>query len=287
MKSMTGIGKANGQVLGIPVRVEIKTVNHRYCEISFRAHGKYSALEIPVQQLVKEIIGRGHVDIFIFEEKQSQISETDLKAFVAYNDYLKGIIQKLHLQDTITLDHLLTGASSWIQKEIDPKQAWQDLEPILRMALNDLDEMRQSEGQRLQKDFVDRFNTIHQIRDMIQDEAKKIHSELEKKLQEKITAKLAEVKELDPQRLHTEVVYYADRMDITEELERLKSHMTLSQTFLNSKEAMGRKMDFLLQEYNREFNTIASKSQSAHIAHLVVDAKAELEKIREQVQNIE
>ena len=170
------------------------------------------------------------------------------------------------------------------------EQAWKDLEPVLEKALNDLDGMRLKEGQALIQNLKDRAAALQNIKEQIFKIKDQINQELSEKLKTKIQEKLdeAQKKDLDETRLHTEVTYLLDRMDVTEELERLDSHLKQADEFLNSKAGpVGRKMDFLLQEFNREFNTIASKSQSASIAHLVVDAKAEIEKIREQIQNIE
>lgn len=287
MKSMTGMGKANGALQGNPVRLEIKSVNHKFCEVNFRASGKYSPLEIPLQQFIKEHITRGRVDVFLFEEKTSELSESEIEGFRAYYKYLARVKETLKLKEEIGFTHLLAGVNSWVQKEMEPKKTWNDLKVVLEKALAELDDMRVQEGNRLKENIKDRFSSIRNITKKIEKMLVNVNAELTQKIKERISARVEEIGNLDPQRLQTEVIFYLDRMDVSEELERLKSHAKCMDDFLQVKEPVGRKIDFLLQEFNREFNTIASKAQNSQIAHLVVDAKSELEKIREQIQNIE
>jgi uncharacterized protein (TIGR00255 family) len=287
MKSMTGMGKASGDVLGIKVRVEVKSVNHRFCEVNFRSSHRFSALDIQVQQFVKSKVSRGRLDIYLVEEKTSEVSTIELDAYKNYFNYLKALKDELKLQDEVGISHLLGGVGSWIQKEINLDDAWKSLKSVLNDALDDLASMRSSEGVRLKDNIGERFLTIEKIYKDVSSSKEDISQGIEKKITERIKEKVAEIGDLDPNRLQMEVVYYLDRMDITEELERIQSHLTQAEKFMAVKEPIGRKLDFLLQEFNREFNTIASKSQDPRIAHLVVDAKSELEKIREQIQNIE
>ncbi len=287
MKSMTGMGKASGTVLGTPVRVELRSVNHRFCEVNFRAHGKFMALEIPVTKLVRDNVARGRLDLNIFEEKSPEVSGNDKEAFVAYKKYLENIKAALGLTESITLDHILAGVNSWVSREIDPKKAWADFEPILQTALDDLNDMRFIEGEKLKNFVRERFDVVSHLHEQILDASETVTAEIEQKLKLKLNERLEELARVDSQRLEAEVIFYADRADITEELERIESHMKLVTELLAAEESVGRKLDFILQEFNREFNTIASKSQKTSIAHWVVDAKTELEKIREQVQNIE
>lgn len=287
MKSMTGMGRGRGVVQGVPIRVEVKSVNHRFCDVNIRAHGKYNVLEVPITTLVKKCVGRGRVDIYIAEEKTAQPSPADVTAYRACFEYLTNIKNALKLKEDVGLGHLIQGVPSWGQRELDAGEAWREFEPILKGALDELNKMRSVEGGRLKKDITRHFLEIDKIRGEIKAAAGEVSAELQKRLKQRLTEKLEKLKELDPDRLHMEAVYYVDRMDITEELERLKSHMAVVEDLFAMDEPVGRKIEFLLQEFNREFNTIASKCQNAEVAHLVVDAKSELEKIREQVQNIE
>jgi len=287
MYSMTGMGKASGTFEKKPLRIEVKAVNHRFCEVNTRVPGKYAVLEILIQKYIKDHVKRGRVDIFLNEDKATVLSGVETRAFKSYYGYLNEIKTSLKLKEDISLQQLLSGINSWIQKETSEKKLWQGIKPILEKAVKDLNKMRKQEGLRLKKFLQGRVKTLQSLRKEISKTNDKIRDTLAKKMSDRIAEKMEAGTELDEQRLHTEVVYYLDRMDISEELERLESHLVHMNVFLNAKEPIGRKMDFLLQEFNREFNTIASKSQSVGIAHVVVEAKAELEKIREQIQNIE
>lgn len=287
MKSMTGMGRAHGQVRGVPVKIEIKTVNHRYCEVNVRVPSRLGFLEIPAQQTIKAKLHRGKVDVYITEERSAKPAEADLEAFRACLTYLDGIRQDLGLSEPVSLSHLLSGASAWLQTEMNADDAWREFAPILESALSDLTTMREREGRELKNDIAARFAVLDVIRKEVVESADVVAEELRKKLMARVAEKMVDLTGLDPQRLNQEVVFYLDRLDISEELARLSSHLNQAAHFLSVKEAVGRKLDFLLQEINREFNTIASKCQNAPVAHRVVDAKVELEKIREQVQNIE
>lgn len=288
MKSMTGMGRAVGVVLGTPTRIEIRSINHRFSEVSTRVPTRYLMLEIPIQKFIREHLTRGKIDVFLFEEKKQDLTEEDLQNFVSYHRYLKKICTSLNMSaESVEFKDVLSGVGSWVQKEIDVDKVWKELKPLLEKALQDLLKMREFEGKNLKQEFEARFAMLTKIRDQIFEQVKDINKNLQERLNKKISEKKSELADLDPQRLHTEVLYYLDRMDVSEELERIQSHLNQTQVFLKDKEPVGRKLDFLLQELNREFNTIASKSQSAEIAHIIVDAKSELEKIREQVQNIE
>ncbi|MBF0107007.1 MAG: YicC family protein [Deltaproteobacteria bacterium] len=287
MLSMTGMGKAGGLVLGVPVRIEIKTVNHRFCDIHFRAPVKYLSLELKVQQVVKKHIKRGRVDIFVNEEKTAELSGVELDALRSYHAYLGGIKEALNIEEPITLQHILMGVGGWITKEIDTDSAFRDFEVILNAALADLVTMKQAEGNELRGSINKSLLTIEKTRDNILQKTGAIKDVLEGRIRQRIAEKQMELKDVDSQRLAMEVVYYLDRMDITEELDRIKSHLVQVRTLINSEASVGRKFDFLLQEFNREFNTIGSKCTEPAVSYAVVEAKAELEKIREQIQNIE
>lgn len=287
MRSMTGMGRATGVVNGLPVRVEIKTVNHRFCEVCFRAPGKYATLEIPIQRLVKDSISRGRIDVFLFEEKSTVASTPELEAYKSCYHYLNQIKTSLGLKEDVSMSVLMDSVSGWISRDLDSDAAFQEILPALKQALQDLDRMRLTEGARLKKYFEEYFQTIQAITVQIAHHSDSVQSNLKAKFQQRMAEKQAEIGDVDPQRLMQEVVFYLDRMSITEELDRLNSHLKLQAELLAGKEPVGRKMDFLLQEFNREFNTIGSKSAHSEIAHLVVEAKSTLEKIREQVQNIE
>lgn len=287
MKSMTGMGRSKGAVGGIPVRLEIKSVNHRFCEVHFRAPSKYATLELKVQRLVKDKISRGRIDIFLSEERAVDPSETEMAAYKSYHSYLQNIRQTLGLSDEITLSQLVSGVGGWIPKDTNADEVWKELEPLLKAGIDDLISMRNEEGDRLKKVIQNQFLTIQKIKEDISSRTDDVKVELQEKIGQKVRSKIEEWAEVDAQRLATEVVFYLERMDITEELDRLDSHLKALPKLFEGSQPMGRKVDFLLQEFNREFNTITSKCSNSKMAQLVVDAKSELEKVREQIQNIE
>lgn len=287
MKSMTGMGRAEGLVLGMSLRLEIKAINHRFCEISLRSPSRYQMLEFHIHRRVKERVGRGKIDVFLFEEKRPELSALEIKAFQSYHEYLLNVLKTLKLKDEVELADLLSGVNSWIAKDVDVEALWAELGPLLEKAIEDLDGMRLREGQNLAGEFKLMFAHLGKVAAQITAQAITVKVDLEKRFTAKISEKIQELSGVDEQRLHTEVLFLLERMDITEELVRLKSHLEQAEKFLKSTEPVGRKLDFLIQEINREFNTIASKAQNSGISHLVVEAKSELEKIREQVQNIE
>jgi len=288
MKSMTGMGRSNGQIDGIHFRIEIRSINHRFCEINVRLPNRLSSLEIPIQQEIKKRISRGKIDVSIFEDRSTQASSNEKKAFSAYYAYLKNIQDETKIPGNIEIHHLLPNVQGWIQKETDTSLSFENLKPLLQQAIDDLDRMRCQEGDHLKSAIKSLLQKIRNTTQLIREKTLQTAQDFETRLQEKIQNKLKDFDKLDPQRLHTEVIFYLDRMDITEELQRAESHFQQAFAFFdNTKESIGRKLDFLLQEFNREFNTMASKSQDSQIAHWIVDIKADLEKIREQAQNIE
>lgn len=287
MKSMTGMGRAEGMVLGASVRIEIKSINHRFCEVSARLPSRYSQVEFQMHKRVKEVLNRGKIDIYVFEEKRQDLSELEIKAFQGYYNYLANVQKALGLKSSIELSDLLNGVGSWLSRDVDTAQVWREMAPILEMALTDLDRMRTTEGKSLTEDIAASFGRLHEGYAKVSQLAEQVREDLKKRLKARIFEKVEELSGVDDQRLHTEVMFLLDRMDISEELARLKSHLEQARGFLDLREPVGRKLDFLIQEINREFNTIASKSQSVEVAHIVVEAKSDLEKIREQVQNVE
>lgn len=287
MKSMTGMGRTQGVALESAFRIEIKSVNHRFCEVSVRLPGRLAALEIPIQNLIKNTVARGKIDVLIFEEKQAQASTAEKQAFEAYYSYLKNIQAQAKIPGEIEMRDLLPNVNSWIQKDTNTDTLWPHLKTLVENALEDLISMRTKEGQNLKTNIQNHLKNLESFAEFITENKLNTEKLLQERLQEKIQTKIQDKDTLDPHRLHSEVVFYLDRMDITEELQRLSSHLKQAQNFLNKEEAIGRKFDFLIQEFNREFNTIASKCQNSEIAYKVVEAKSEIEKIREQIQNVE
>lgn len=289
MKSMTGMGKSQGMVQGLSLRIEIKSVNHRYLEMSVRLPSRLGLLEIPIRSHLRAKLARGKIDLFITEEKSATVAAGDMTSFQKYHEYLKNVAAGLGIKSDIPLELVIAGAGSFNSNTFDIDAAWNDFKGLLDQALSDLDRMRVREGGELKKDISLRIITISEIKTIVSEILAETQQDQEQKIRKKILERQDELLDLDPARLHIEVLYYLDRLDLSEEIARLDSHLGQLSEFLEEKkgEALGRKLDFIIQEINREFNTIGSKCQNAEISQKVILAKAELEKIREQVQNIE
>lgn len=289
MKSMTGMGRADGLVQGSHLRLEIKSVNHRYCETSVRLPGRLSLLEIPIRNHLRQKISRGKVDVFVTEEKTVEPSSAEITTFHKYHHYLKSVAQALRLTETISLELILAGAGSWNGAIVDLDQAWIEIRQLLDHGLADLERMKSREGEELKKNINEILISIYNTKTIVSEKMLSCQANLEAKLRKRLQERQDELLDLDPARLQMEVLYYLDRQDLSEELARLDSHLIQLKEFTEGVhgEAVGRKLDFIIQEVNREFNTIGSKCQNAAISQQVILAKAELEKIREQIQNIE
>jgi uncharacterized protein (TIGR00255 family) len=289
MYSMTGMGRAAGEVLGQNIRVEIKAVNHRFCEVNTKLLPWLYPVEFKIVSEIKKQIARGKVDVYFGEDRSGDASAATFEAYEKYHAFLKSLQERLGLSGEISLSNVLQMSGSWSDKSTDPDELWKVLQPLLNKALNEFKEMRAHEGEVLKADMEKRFSHVERVKDDVQKLSGEIQESMADRLKERIAKKMEQLDEgrLDEQRLHSEVLYHLDKQDITEELKRLESHFLQVKKFFEMTEPVGRKFDFLLQEFGREFNTIASKAQDDRVAHLVVEAKAELEKIREQVQNIE
>jgi len=291
LKSMTGFGRAEGNTALGKVVVESRSVNHRYCDISIKLPRRLSLFENRVKEIIRSQLSRGKIDVSLrldsLGEQKVQLS-VDLDLAQQYYQVLHSLKQKLHLKDEITLN-LLAGAKDLITAkeesgDVDPY--WQEVLPILKQSLKGMDEMKRLEGESLTKDLQQRLEHIakqlliikQQFPSRLKDTLSRLHDRLRS---------LLEGMELDPSRFQQEVAFLAERTDITEEIVRAESHLVQFSTLLEGNEPMGRKMDFLLQEIHREMNTISAKVNDAEISQKVVEMKSELEKIREQVQNIE
>lgn len=284
--SMTGIGRARGKVGSSFFSIEIKSINHRYCEVHTRFPSRYQSLELQVSQLVRKVLSRGKIDIFLYEDKSAQDLSINEKSLKIYYKFLKKITETLDIKEQIDLDHIQAGMNFWMGKDVDVSSIWPEFKVLVEKALDELVKMRKLEGQNLKKILLVRLKDLEERHRLVGHDRESIVKSYKTKLEKRIE-KISAGIEIDPVKLANEVAFLADKADITEELDRLKSHFKLMRKMLNDKKSSGRSMDFLIQEMNREWNTIGSKSQNASIAHIVVEAKSELEKIREQIQNIE
>jgi uncharacterized protein (TIGR00255 family) len=291
IKSMTGYGRVVALLDGRNIVVEAKSVNHRFLEISLRTPSALFPLEMEYKKKIGERFKRGRIDVSIrLEGEGADTSKVNLNLEIAHNyfDVLNRLQDEFHFQEPITLKSL-TGFrdifSPPSETELSPDFLSQ-VEKNLQEALSMLANMRQDEGMALYSDMQMRLKVITEIMETIRLRAPQVVLEYQKRLADRIK-ELTAGYVLDDARLAQEVAIMADRCDITEELVRMQSHINQFEALLQSEDAEGKKIDFLLQEMNREINTIGSKSNDAEITRQVIEAKSELGKVREQAQNIE
>ncbi len=292
LKSMTGYGRGEERVNGHRFLVEIKTLNHRYFDLMLRAPKNLWPLEDKIRSMLQERIFRGRVEVFISLEmgqgkgKNVAIDEELAAAYFSSLERLQSTLLLAAKKLTVTELALLPEVLTLEKKDVDLETMAPFIMDAVSKAVNQLVQQRREEGGRLEGDILPRLDKLENYNIRIKEKAPLCLTEY----REKLKARLAELhagREYDQQRFFTEVAFFAERCNIEEETVRLESHLKLFRKAMQKDEAIGRKLDFLLQEMNREVNTIASKSSDLDISHLVVEARSEIEKIREQIQNIE
>ncbi len=289
---MTGFGRGESSNEVYNFKVEIKAVNHRYNDIVVKMPRHISYLEENVKKIIKTEINRGKIDVYINLDyiNESAIDiKVDIPLAKSYKDVLEKLSEELELEENIRLFNIL-GLSEIIKterKELDEDIAWTCLKEALNMALRDIMNMKVVEGEELKNDMISKLDRIETIVLEIEERSPLVVLEYKGKLKERIGELLDKDINIDEDRIASEVAIFADKSNINEEIVRLKSHVKQFLSILNEKDAIGRKLDFLIQEMNREINTIGSKANDMLISQNVVEIKSELEKIREQVQNIE
>lgn len=291
IKSMTGYGRGEGQFGGYHICVEVKSVNNRYLDYNVRVYRQYSFLEELARDCLTQKISRGKVDISItFDNIKDDGRVVTLNQELAkgYLDALQLMGTTLELQDDLTISKLALMPDLFTveKKEQDREQITADVKQVLFAALDDLTENRQREGARLHQFFTDCAAGLEDILQTIDARSPVTVDEYRAKMKARIT-ELLDGAAIDESRILTEAAIFADKVNVTEELVRFRSHLKEFCLLLESNDPVGRKLEFVLQELNREANTIGSKCNDFAIAKAVVDLKAELEKLREQVQNIE
>jgi uncharacterized protein (TIGR00255 family) len=291
LKSMTGYGRAEGETALGKALIEIRSVNHRYCDINVKLPKRLSLFETRIKEFIRSQVSRGRIDVSLkvdnTEEEKVQLN-VDLHLAEQYYRALQSLKEKLQLKDEITLP-LLAGAKDLItaKEEVgDIEPYWEEMILILKRSLHEMDAMKRSEGEILAKDLQLRLEKIHQQLEAIKHLFPLRLKTYQNRLLERIRIFLGGI-EIDANRFQQEVAFLAERTDITEEIVRVESHLAQFGLLLEGEESVGRKMDFLLQEIHREVNTVSAKANDAEISQKVVEIKSELEKIREQVQNIE
>ncbi len=290
--SMTGFGRGEYKSENFHFTVECKTINHKYTDISIKMPRKISFLEEKVRQVVKDYVKRGRVDVFIKLELigESDVSlKLDMNLAKEYHNILIRIKEELNAADDISVLNIakFPEVVKIQEKEEEEEIIWKSLYEALKDALEKLVEMRNMEGEKLSKDTKMRCDLLKKYIDEIEKYAYNVVVDYKEKLKSRIRELLDEAVEIDEIRLSQEIAFYADRSSITEEIVRFRSHIDQIKKTIDKKDTVGRKIDFIIQEMNREVNTIGSKSSNLSITELVVEIKSELEKIREQIQNVE
>jgi len=290
VKSMTGFSKAEASDKGTKVTVEVKSLNGRYLDINCKLPKSLYHRELDIRDLVKANLARGSVALSVNLEYDSQekLFAINEEAAQSTFDSLKSLNKKLKIKEPVTLEHLLTFSQLFNNKQddVDSEYDWKVVRKAMIEALRNLDRMRQKEGQNIVKDIQERVKKIGQAVEKVEVLSVQRVPDEREKLRHKI-AQLFESDEIDETRIQMEIVMIANRLDVSEECVRLKSHIKFFHEILKAKEPVGQKLNFLVQEMNRETNTIGSKSDSAEISQIVVNLKEEIERIREQIQNIE
>lgn len=291
IKSMTGYGSAKGTAAGLALSVELKSVNNRYLDVSVKLPRTLMFAEEPVRSAVAKHITRGKVDVFITADASQsdsvevRVNEALLRGYISA---LGEVRDKFSLTDDMSLMSLcrLPEVLSTERRELDADELTSGLLAILEEALSGYDAMREREGEKLRDDVLVRIDEIGRLTGIVEERSPQTVAEYRARLEQKLRETL-EGMSVDDSRVLTECAIFADRVAVDEETVRLRSHLSQLKAMASGESPIGRKMDFLIQELNRESNTIGSKCQSADIARVVVDLKAEIEKIREQIQNVE
>lgn len=291
LRSMTGYGRAQKILNGRDILIEIRSVNHRYYEYTSRIPRAYGYIDEKLKALLKTVISRGKVEVSVninnIEGRDTVIAANKGIA-EGYVAALREIGCELGLDDDITLSNLIKLPDIFnVQKTADDEdQIWEDVYHTASEALERFVKMREVEGERLKVDVIEKADSIINDVAIVEELSPKTVENYRNRLSQKLT-EILEGRDIDEQRILTEAAIFAEKIAVDEETVRLRSHVAQLKGMLDAEESVGRKLDFIVQEMNREVNTIGSKAQDLDITKLVVDMKAEIEKIREQIQNIE
>lgn len=291
IKSMTGYGRAIELVDGMNITVEIKSVNHRYFEFSSKLPRSYGFLDEKLKSFFMGKLTRGKMECYVqietVEEPDTVIS-VNHPLVKGYLDAYKELSETYGIENDIKISNLARVSDIFAVRKLaaDEDKIWAAVSEVAQAALDGFVSMREREGERLKADVLSRLQTIIENVGYIESRSPETVKEYNEKLLARLRELLADA-HIDEQRILTEAAIFADKIAVAEETVRLRSHISQMRSFLEADEAVGKKMDFLVQEMNREANTIGSKAQDVEIARRVVSIKAEIEKIREQIQNIE
>ncbi len=291
VRSMTGFGRAKNQIGGFDVTVEIKSVNHRYFEFSCRMPRAYNFLEEKIKSYLNQKISRGKVEVSILVDdlnQNSTVVEINREYADAYIKALGDLSKEYKLKNDVKVSTLANNSEMFKirRQQIEDDVIEAAIMPVLEEACQNFISMRSVEGERLLKDVISRTDYILSKVEVIEARSPETVAAYQERITNKIKDLLGD-NTVDEQRILTEVAIFADKVAVAEETVRLRSHIKQFAGLLESDEPVGRKLDFIVQEMNRETNTIGSQAQDIEIAHIVVDIKSEIEKIREQIQNME
>lgn len=291
IKSMTGFGRVQETVDGMNITVELRSVNHRYFEFAAKVPRTYGFLEEKLKTFTNSLVARGKVECYVAVE-QLEESETTVSVNAALAKGYVDALRQLSEMFSLTADISAAALSRYpdvlvLQKTAaDEERIWNAVRTVAEKAVHRFIEMRETEGEKLKADILSRADTILEHVAFVETRSPQTVKEYNEKLKQRMEELLGNT-QFDEQRLLTEAAIFADKIAVDEETVRLRSHIAQLRTFMEADEPIGRKLDFLVQEINREANTIGSKAQDVEIAKRVIAIKAEVEKIREQVQNIE
>lgn len=291
IKSMTGFGRERIVNEKREILVEIRSVNHRYFEFSARTPKAYGYLDEKLKELLKSDVSRGKVEVSVLIYNQEGVNaqiEINKELAKGYLGALRGSADELELEDDLTLSKImrLPDIFTVVKQTEDEEVVWNEVKEVAKSALDKFVQMRVVEGEKMYNDINSRLNYLEQAVSVIEEQTPSVVKAYEERLLAKIKETL-ESNDVDEQRIVTEAAIFADKVAVDEETVRLRSHIAQFRELIKSEEPVGRKLDFLVQEMNREVNTTGSKAQDLTITRLVVDMKSEIEKIREQIQNIE
>ena len=291
IKSMTGFGRGHEVLNGRDITVEIRAVNHRYYEFSCRIPRSLGFMEEKLKSLLQGRINRGKVEVSVLvynvdaPDEKISINKEVVKDYI---DALRSVKDEFELNDDLSLSHVMRipDAFTVIKTEADEDMIWADVKSVAEVALDKFIAMREAEGERMKADILSRLSTIEGWVGIVEERSPVIVEDYRKKLYDKMCEVLNN-SNIDEGRILLEAGIFSEKTAVDEETVRLRSHIAQFRGMLEGSEAIGRKLDFLVQEMNRETNTIGSKVQDIEVTRIVVDQKSEIEKIREQIQNIE
>lgn len=274
-----------------PVSVEVRSVNHRFCDIALRLSRRLNPLEGRIKELIKSRVSRGRIDMSVrldSSDRNRYRVEPDLEMARQYLDALRTLKAKLRLKGEISLEMIAQARDIIVpvEDQEDVTVHWEQVRQVIERSLDALKEMRRHEGEGLATDLRKRVQSVQSVLEKIEAHAPLVLEDYRRRLDQRLQ-NMVKGMDLDPLRLNQEIAFFAERSDISEETVRMTSHLAQLGQMMDSEEPVGRKLEFLLQEVHREANTVSSKANDQTISQMVVEIKAELEKIREQIQNVE